>query len=117
MKIAVTSQNLRTINGHAGKARRFLVYETECSGSIVRLPDIDLPKTMSIHEHPVGMPHPLDGVDMVITAGCGDGFRRKMSDRGIAIVATAESDPTIAVAAVAAGRPPPVPWQAACSKP
>ncbi|MEW8693532.1 MAG: nitrogen fixation protein, partial [Candidatus Thiodiazotropha endolucinida] len=27
MKIAVTSQNFRTITQHAGKTRRFLIYE------------------------------------------------------------------------------------------
>ena len=29
MRIAVTSQNLRTITGHAGKTRRFIVFEAE----------------------------------------------------------------------------------------
>ena len=27
MRIAVTSQNFRTVTGHAGKARRFLVFD------------------------------------------------------------------------------------------
>lgn len=27
MRIAVTSQNFKTVTGHAGKSRRFLIYE------------------------------------------------------------------------------------------
>lgn len=29
MKIAVTSQNLSTISGHAGRCRKFWIYEVE----------------------------------------------------------------------------------------
>ena len=29
MRIAVTSQNFKTITGHAGKSRRFLIYDLE----------------------------------------------------------------------------------------
>jgi hypothetical protein len=65
MKIAVTSQNFRTITGHAGKTRRFLVYEAE--GSEVReIQRLDLPKEQSFHELPGDAAHPIDGVDVLI---------------------------------------------------
>lgn len=104
MRIAITSQNFRTITGHAGKARRFMVFETAGDGGLFQAGSIDLPRTMSIHEHPSNLPHPIDGIDVLVTSGCGDGFRRKMAARGIEVVTTAEADPLAAAAAVAEGR-------------
>lgn len=108
MKIGVTSQNFRTITGHAGKTRRFLVYECEASG-IRALEHLDLPKEMSMHEFR-GDHHPLDDFDVLVTAGCGQGFRERMAAKGIRVVATSETDPLTAVTAVVAGAdlPPPV---------
>lgn len=49
MKVAVTSQNFRTVTGHAGKTWRFLVYEAE--GAKVReVRRLDLPREQSFHE-------------------------------------------------------------------
>jgi hypothetical protein len=58
MRIAVTSQNFKTITGHAGKTRRFLVYETVGVESPVEIERLDLPQEMSIHEYQ-GEDHPL----------------------------------------------------------
>lgn len=96
MKIAVTSQNFRTITGHAGKTRRFLVYDQDTEGGWKEMERLDLPKEMSMHEF-TGGSHPIDVVDVLITAGCGDGFIRKMATRGIDVVQTAETDPLTAV--------------------
>jgi predicted Fe-Mo cluster-binding NifX family protein len=108
MKIAVTSQNFRTITGHAGKTRRFLVYEDSEQGpqEVARL---DLPKELAFHEFHGSGPHPVDGVDVLITAGCGEGFVRRLAGRGIRVVATGESDPLAAVRLVIAGQPLPPP--------
>ena len=46
MKIGVGSQNFRTITGHAGKTRRFLIYEAGQAG-IREIERLDLPKEMS----------------------------------------------------------------------
>jgi len=111
MKIGVTSQNFRTITGHAGKTRRFLVYESQ--GAEVReLKRLDLPKEMSMHEFR-GDQHPLDELDMIITAGCGQGFRERMASRGIRVMVTGETEPEKAVGAVIRGDdlPPPVPHE------
>ncbi len=34
MRIGVTSQNFRTITGHAGKTRRFLIFEQDATGAL-----------------------------------------------------------------------------------
>lgn len=110
MKIAVSSQNFRTITGHAGKTRRFLVFSEGAQGGYVETARLDLPKHMSMHEFS-GDAHPLDEMDVLITAGCGEGFIRKMGFRGVRVIATSEPDPLNAVTLFCSGQrlPEPVP--------
>lgn len=96
MKIGITSQNFRTITGHAGKTRRFLVYSVREDKTIHAEPRIDLPKEMSLHEYH-GEDHPAYGLDVIITAGCGDNFRQRMQRHGVQVIATSETDPMQAV--------------------
>jgi len=102
MRIGVTSQNFRTITGHAGKTRRFLIYETQEDGRVIETDRLDLPKTMSIHEF-CGHGHPLFSLDVIVTAGCGEGFVRRLGAHGVRVVATAESNPAKAATMVAQG--------------
>jgi len=99
MKIGVTSQNFRTITGHAGKTRRFFVYQAEQGQEPQELERLDLPKEMSMHENGSAA-HPIDDLDVLITASCGAGFERKMMSRNIKLVKTSETDPLVAVKAV-----------------
>lgn len=50
MKIAVTSQNYRTVTPHAGKTRRFLVYDVSPDRVPTEVERLDLPRDMSLHE-------------------------------------------------------------------
>jgi len=107
MKIAVTSQNFRTITGHAGKARRFLLYKIGAQGEPVEVGRIDLPMGMAFHDFHGDGAHPVDVANMLITGGCGDGFRRRLAARGIEVVTTSETDPLAAARAAARGEPLP----------
>jgi len=102
MKVGVTSQNFRTITGHAGKTRRFLVFSEKSPGQWQEFERIDLPREMSMHEFK-GTDHPVDALDVLITAGCGEGFIRKMARRGVEVIQTGESDPEVAVNKLMAG--------------
>lgn len=104
MKIGVTSQNFKTITGHAGKTSDFVFSGTQREA--VAIDRLDLPKALSMHEFR-GTEHPLDACDVLITAGCGDGFIQRMARRGIRVVTTSETDPATAVTAVLAGLPLP----------
>jgi len=104
MKIGVSSQNFRTITGHAGKARRFFVFEQLPDGGIHELDRIDLPKEMSMHEYH-GEDHPLYALDILITAGCGGGFIQRMASRNVQVIATAETDPKTTVEKLLTGKP------------
>ncbi|MET0027438.1 MAG: nitrogen fixation protein [Candidatus Thiodiazotropha sp.] len=108
MKIAVTSQNFRTITAHAGKSRRFLTYETNAQGELVELARIDLPKELSIHEYK-GANHPLFEFDILVSASAGQGFINRLSQHGVQVVCTSENDPQTAAQAIAEGRPLPAP--------
>jgi predicted Fe-Mo cluster-binding NifX family protein len=102
-KIGVTSQNFRTITGHAGKARRFMVFEQGAQG-VQETERLDLPKEMSMHGYPQDQTHPLDQLDILITVGCGQGFVSKMAARGIKVIPTSETDPMIAASAILEGK-------------
>lgn len=111
MKIAVTSQNFRTITPHAGKTRRFLVFEKDpVSGQARELARLDLPKTMSMHEFE-GVDHPLFEMDYLIAGSGGQGFIRRLADAGVEVVLTSEEDPLSAVQRLIEGKPlaPPAP--------
>jgi predicted Fe-Mo cluster-binding NifX family protein len=99
MRIGVTSQNFKTVTGHAGKARRFLVFENNANGELEIIQRLDLPKEMSIHEFK-GESHPLDELDVLITGGCGNGFIQRMATKGVTVIATSETSIPVAVESV-----------------
>jgi predicted Fe-Mo cluster-binding NifX family protein len=104
MRIAVTSQNFRTVTGHAGRARRFIVFEAGGAAPPAEVARLDLDVGMTIHGFDPRVAHPLDSMDVLITAGAGEGFVRHLAARGVRVVATGESDPRRAVEAYLAGR-------------
>ncbi len=102
MKIAVASQNRRNVTDHAGRCRRFWIYEIG-QNRVVRKDLRELPISGSFHETPAGTPHALDDVGVLISGGMGAGMRRKLDARGITGVVIAGTDPDTAVAAYLAG--------------
>lgn len=82
MRIAVASQNFRTVTPHAGKTRRFLIFEVATGAPAREAGRLDLPKELSIHEFRGEGPHPLDEVEAVIAGSAGAGFVRRMAARG-----------------------------------
>jgi predicted Fe-Mo cluster-binding NifX family protein len=103
MRIAVASQNFRTITPHAGVTRRFLVYEAVSGGMPREVDRLDLPREMALREAARTAPHPLDSVDAVLVGSAGPGFLRRMAERGVDAVVTTETDPLRAVASYLAG--------------
>ena len=103
MKIAVTSQNFRTVTGHAGMARRFLVYRA-APGTAPELVDrLELPPEMAFHGY-TGGSHPIHEADVLLTASAGDGLVAMMASRGVRVVRTGQQDPARAVEDVLLGQ-------------
>jgi len=96
VKIAITSQNRKTITQHVGRCRKFWVYDIE-NNAVQKRELIELPKEMSFHEHHNSCPHPIDVVDVIITASMGQGMARRLEKKGILGVVTTETDPEKAV--------------------
>lgn len=107
MRVAVTSQNFHTVTGHAGRARRFIVFEANERDAPQEVGRLDLDADMAIHGFDPNLQHPLDGMDVLITGGAGEGFVRHLAARGVRVVATGESNPQLAVVALLAGRTTP----------
>lgn len=97
MRIAVTSQNRRTITEHAGKCRKFWIYEIDPQQTITAKNLLELPIEQSFHESPPQAPHPLDDVQVLISGGMGPGLSRRLAAKGIQALVTAETDPDQAV--------------------
>lgn len=106
IRIAVASQNFRTVTGHAGKCRRFLVFEAEQGTAPREVDRLDLPQNLSIREFTGDASHPLDTVKVVIVAGAGPGFVARMAARGVEVAITSQRDPRLAVAQHCAGTLP-----------
>lgn len=102
MKIAVTSQNRREITGHAGKCRKFWIYEVS-DGKIGEKNLLELPKEQSFHESSAHAEHPLDDIQVLISGGMGMGLVRRLEAKGIEGIITSEIDPERAVAAYLSG--------------
>jgi predicted Fe-Mo cluster-binding NifX family protein len=102
MKIAVASQNRKTITGHAGRCRKFWIYEVK--GREVKDKSLmELPIGQSLHESH-DQPHPLDDMHALITGGMGQGLVRRLSSMGIEGLVTSETDPDKAIADYLLGR-------------
>lgn len=98
MKIAITSQNLSTISGHAGRCRKFWIYEVE-GKRVARKALLELPLAQRFQACAPGSPHPLDVVNVLITGGMKTRLHDSLMQKGILAVSTTETDPDRAVAA------------------
>ncbi|MCW2243528.1 NifB/NifX family molybdenum-iron cluster-binding protein [Azospirillum canadense] len=97
MRIAVGTQDYRSIATHGGRTRRFLVYEAEAGRDPVEVKRIELAEDEVLHLAGDGRPHPIDEVSVVITGSSGQGFINHMRRRGIEPVTTTETDSVQAI--------------------
>ncbi len=102
MKIAVTSQNRKTITEHAGKCRKFWVYDIT-QQQIAGKELLELPLAQSFHESAQTSgpqaAHPLDGITVLLAGSAGQGLKNRLAQKGIQTLVTTETDPDQAVAA------------------
>ncbi|MDD3020016.1 MAG: NifB/NifX family molybdenum-iron cluster-binding protein [Alphaproteobacteria bacterium] len=82
MKIAVTSQNYRTVTNHAGKCRKYIIYEIDEANHANEIERLNLPQDLAFTNFR-GESHPLDQVNVLLSLSFGREFLRKMKDRGI----------------------------------
>lgn len=89
MKIALASQNRRSLTAHAGKCRHFFIVDTD-------RPDIlqsrELPLSQVLHVWSGEGTHFLEGIELLVAASIGSGVVEKLSRRGIRALATPERE-------------------------
>jgi predicted Fe-Mo cluster-binding NifX family protein len=100
--IAVTSQNRRTVTGHAGRCRRFKLFDP---ASCAEIGEFELPLDGVLHEADPVPGHPLLQVGTLITGGAGPGLRQRLARLGIGVYLTATESPADAVREFLAGKP------------
>ena len=96
MKIAVASQNRKIITEHAGRCRKFFVFNI-ANNKIISKELLELPKEQSFHESSSHAPHPLDDIKVLIAGGMGQGLMMRLNRKGIESIVTKEDDPERAV--------------------
>lgn len=97
MRIAVSSQNWRTVTAHPGKTRRFLVFEADLGTAPHIVDRIDLPLAETLHNTHGVADHPLFAMDAVISGSAGAGFIQRLNAHGVEVATTSETDPELAV--------------------
>lgn len=98
MRIAVASSDFHSVSGHAGRAKRWLLFQIQPDGGFAAPERVELPGDQVFHYvEENGAPHPLDGIDAIITLSAGDGFIKHMEKRGAVVALTAEKDAETAV--------------------
>lgn len=103
LRIAIAAQDSGAVAGHAGKARRWLVYECVPGAPLAAPHAVELAPAQVFHHFRDDGPHPLDGVDVVVAGSAGDGFLRHMARRGTEVLLTGESEPLHALERILAG--------------
>lgn len=102
LKVAVTSQNRRTITEHAGRCRNFWIYQVE-QDRILDKSLLELPQNQSFHDHETGTVHPLDAINVLITASMGPNLYQYLKERHVQTFITQEHEPDLAVQALCRG--------------
>ena len=101
MKIAIATNDYTHVSGHAGQARHWLLYDSDAQS--LEPQRIQLDKPQIFHHWEEQGPHPLDDVAVIVAGSAGDGFRRRMSKRGVEVLLTSERDAEQALSAVLKG--------------
>ena len=101
--IAVTSQNRKTVTGHAGRCRKFWLYPVQ-DGQIGERHLVELSMEQTFHgSH--GLPPGLENIRVFITQGMGQGMVMRLAQHGVTPYFTLQDDPDVAVQAFLRGEP------------
>lgn len=116
MKIAIATEDFSTVAGHAGQARQWLLYDC-IPGQALQCRRIELAKAQVFHhwegDGSAGDAHPLDGIEVMVARSAGDGFLRRMQQRGVNVLLTSETQADAALQRILAGEALPDPrWDA-----
>ena len=100
-KVAITSQNKKTITGHAGKCRHFYIYTIDTEGNFEKeLIDLAKDETLhhTFHDDPSPNPHNyLYDMDIILTESMGQSAVVKLATQNVTVYSIQETDPELAI--------------------
>lgn len=96
LRVAVSSQNRRTVTDHAGRCRKFWIYEI-FADKVGNKTMLELPIEQTLHASELDNNHPLADAHVLITAGMSPFLYQRLQHAGIRPFVTDESDPDKAV--------------------
>jgi predicted Fe-Mo cluster-binding NifX family protein len=100
-RVAVASQNKKTITSHAGKCRHFYIYSIDREGNYTKeLVDLSKEETLhyTFHEDPAANPHNyLYDMDILLTQSIGQGAIQKLALQNVTAYIIQETDPDTAI--------------------
>ncbi|WP_314408047.1 hypothetical protein [Pseudomonas kuykendallii] len=100
--IGVSSQDGRTVTGHAGRCRRFFLFGDRGGPMMGTL---ELTAGQVLHRGPPGADHPLGRIKVLVTAGMRPGLQASLASCGIDVFITDEQSPELAVRRFLEGAP------------
>ena len=103
MRIAITSQNRHSITEHAGKCRKFWIYDVR-EQRVTDKQLLELPGEQSLHAQKHGLPTALSDINVLITGSMGRPLYLRLRELGILPLIACEDDPDRAVQDFLAGK-------------
>lgn len=96
--VAISSQNKKTITGHAGKCYHFYIYTIDEDGQYTK-ESLTLEKGNSLHDvlHATMQSHPIFDVDILLTQSIGPGAIQKLAAKKVSAHNILETDPDTAI--------------------
>ncbi len=97
-KIAISSQDKKTITGHAGKCRNFVIYTVDTEGNYTTKP-LNLEKGEALHDSFQGtsQSNPIFDMDIFLTQSIGQGAIEKLATKNVRTYIIEETDPETAI--------------------
>ncbi len=101
IKVAITSQNKRTVTKHAGECRNFLIYTIEDEKVISKeIMTLEANRTLkyTFHEDPSEIPfNPVYDMDILLSGSIGRSGVNKLAMNNVAAYVIQEKDPDVAI--------------------
>ena len=96
MRIAITSQNRHSITEHAGKCRKFWIYDIR-EQRVTNKQLVELPGGQRLHAQKNGLPTALSDINVLISGSMGRPLYLRLREQGILPLIACEDDPDRAV--------------------
>jgi predicted Fe-Mo cluster-binding NifX family protein len=97
LQIAVCSQDTSTVTGHAGKCRKFFLFQIQ-DGKVMDKSLVEISEDETFHAGGHRLPVKLSGIKVLISGGMGQRLFHRLEEMAVEGYITQEKEPQQAVA-------------------